>query len=883
MLSKRSIATITLFSILLLLTALIFLALHRGIRLDSLAFRGYKIEKLYLKLDKGFVVKARLLQLPANSEETDLSFLPRVLAAIHRILRAVRSIDLESLRIGERNFHLLYRDHIFYLSSMEIEAAGMLYDRGRYMEVQIPLLRLPKKEISLSGELRYRYRNGVIDFIGDYDVPDLAGKLRVRKAGERIDFKIDSMRTSSLNRLLKLLRMSPEAEEWLTKRITARRYRLEYLEGRGRYDSRSGKFVPEISDLRGALRLHEATIRFHDGLAPIQADSARVILQDGALYFLLEHPRYGRHSIDGSSAALYGLEDSKRLTLGLRIHYRGRLDWAMLEILHAYGIAVDLGQRSGKVNARVDLDVPLGGGRIKLRGTADFSAGMLEYGKRSFRIGGGQILFNSRRVVIRHFLLDEAMIKAVIDATVELRQKRARARIALKKLSWKGTGGALHMKDLTLPMEIRWNTKGWRAEIPTLKSTVGRESNGKIRADLRDLALWHRWLKGLYALPEGGHLRIESPDGRRIDLGGTLQWRGSFLYDRMGVVSSLPFRAELDGSKSVVRALGGRILYRQKNTTLRLHDVNIDARRLLALIDALPVGGSKSGLRAFTVQARNSVIRYGPYVLPADRYRLQLRGGDLDFDATLGSDRVTLQKRGRRIVVDAPRIHDRMLHSLIHFSGLVGGRYSFHAKGDLKRKRFQGEITIEGGVVKNFKAMNDLMALFNTVPALVAFSDPGFSRVGFELRRGRIVFALDGKKLTLRSILLQGRSSTIAGKGTVRLDNGKLDLDLVVRTARELGKTLGQIPVVGYILFGKDRSLTAGVRIDGTLEHPRVHTNPLGEALLYPLELLKRTLQTPAQLAAPVRNSPPVQSTLQSSTLSKPVDSNRSTEREGMF
>ncbi len=879
MLSKRSIVMITLFTLSVLVITFIFFALHRGIQLDSLKFRGYKIEKLYLKLDKGLILKARLFQLPETSGQADLSLLPDTLKTMHRILRGVRSIDLETLRIGRQSFHLLYRDRIFYLNSPTLEVAGMLYDRGSYMQMQIPLLRLPKKRISLSGELHYRYQTGDIDFEGDYDVPDLAGKLRVRKTGERIEFRITSMRTGSLRRLLRLLRMNPKAEEWLKKRIAAHAYRLEYLEGIGRFDRQSEEFIPEISSLRGVLRLQKPTIRFHDGLAPIRAESARVILQDASLYFLLEHPHYGRHSIEGSSAALYGLDDPKRLMVGLRIHYRGRLDWSMLKILHAYNVPIDLGQRSGTVNARVDLDVPLSGGRIKSRGSADFSAGVLEYGKRQVRIGGGKILFSSKTVILRHLLIDETKFKALIDGRIGLLDRQARLRITLRKLKWQGVGGALVIQNLTLPLQIHWSGKSWEAELPTLRTTVVRNTNGMIRADLKDLALWHRWLRGLYALAEGGHLRIESPDGRRIDLSGTLLWKGSFLYDRNGFVTSLPFHAKIDGSASLVEALGDRILYRQKKGVLKLHDINIDARRLLALAKALSANGSKSVSKRLTVEAERSVIRYGLYVLPADRYRLLLHGEDLDFDAVLGKDRLTLKKHGNRLIVDARRIDDRMLHPLIHFTGLVGGRYTLHAEGDLTQKRFHGEIIIEGGVVKNFKAMNDLMALFNTVPALVAFSDPGFSRVGFELRRGRIVFTLQQETLTLNSILLQGRSSTIAGKGTIRLDNGKLDLDLAVRTARELGKTLGQIPVVGYILFGKDKSLTVGVHVDGTLEHPRVHTNPLGEALLYPLELLKRTFQTPAQLASPVQNSlpPSKQKKVKSS------DGNISTSRGEMF
>ena len=122
----------------------------------------------------------------------------------------------------------------------------------------------------------------------------------------------------------------------------------------------------------------------------------------------------------------------------------------------------------------------------------------------------------------------------MIDAKVHLRERRARVRVALQKLKWQGVGGALVMQDLTLPLRIRWSGKSWEVELPTLRSTVVRKPNGVIRADLKNLALWHPWLRGLYALPEGGDLRIESSDGRRIELNGTLHWKGSFLYDRKG-------------------------------------------------------------------------------------------------------------------------------------------------------------------------------------------------------------------------------------------------------------------------------------------------------------------------------------------------------------
>ncbi|HIP62333.1 MAG TPA: hypothetical protein EYG98_07220 [Sulfurovum sp.] len=98
------------------------------------------------------------------------------------------------------------------------------------------------------------------------------------------------------------------------------------------------------------------------------------------------------------------------------------------------------------------------------------------------------------------------------------------------------------------------------------------------------------------------------------------------------------------------------------------------------------------------------------------------------------------------------------------------------------------------------------------------------------------------------NIYLNGKSSTIVGKGTVGIESGTLKIDLAIRTAREIGKVLGSFPLVGYILFGKDKSITTGVKITGTLDKPKVKTNPVQEALLFSFELIKRTITSPAHI-----------------------------------
>jgi hypothetical protein len=813
---------------------------------------GFEAEKLYLKLDKRLLLRADRVVLPRSRAEMSPETLQRSLKRLHRVLEFFDSIELDRVEFRNGTYRLIYRDNILYVKSPDFEVAGMVYNRGDRMEVQFPLVRIPRHDITLSGELFYRYADGRIDADGFYQVPDLAGEFRLEKKGERIRFHLDSMNTGSLKRLMKLFSMSREAKEWLSRRISAKSYRLEYLEGEGRYDDASGEFRPDLDTLRGAVILKRIRIRFHDKLRPLTAPSARVVMRHSNLYFLLEKPRYGNHRLQGSHAALLHLNDPRRLTLLLRLYTKGRLDWKVLEILHAYGIKINLGQKSGSSESRVDIDIPLGGeGRTKIRGITRFGKGILESGKRTVRIDGGELAYTSRIAVLRNFRIDEPSFKGTLEGRIDLKKRSASLDAKVRSFVYRAGGEELlALRDTTVPLKLRWDEEGVSVDLPRSDTSVRIGKQGDYRLLIRRLEAWKPYLRGPLSLLEGGKVEAKGDAKGELTVEGVLRWPDAPFYTRDGPVVRYPFTLRSVGHALKFDALGGKIAFRSDQKVLHIQSVNVDARRLIRTIRKLRKKGNgrqSSPPLYLTVLGKKSIIRYGRYVLLSDTYRLDIRKNRLRFEGNLGKDRVQLVKEGDFLRLDAKRIGDRMLHSLIHFNGLQDGQYTLHLEGT-GAKGYTGEILIDGGVLRDVKAYNDLIALFNTVPALVSFSNPGFSAKGFEIKKGRILFTLKGDLLNLESILLEGRSSTVAGKGTVDLATKALDIQLAIRTAREMGRTLGQIPLVGYILFGKDKSLTAGVKISGTLEKPVVRTNPVGEALLYPLELLRRTLMAPGEL-----------------------------------
>ena len=161
----------------------------------------------------------------------------------------------------------------------------------------------------------------------------------------------------------------------------------------------------------------------------------------------------------------------------------------------------------------------------------------------------------------------------------------------------------------------------------------------------------------------------------------------------------------------------------------------------------------------------------------------------------------------------------------------------------------KGEIIVEGGVMKDFKAYNNTLAFINTIPALASLQNPGYSVKGFTIEEGVAEYRMIKRdKIIFDSIYIKGTSATIAGTGEIDLKKKTIKLDLAIQTAREFGKFVGSLPLVGYILMGEDKSMTFGLEIKGTLDNPKVSTSAGGDILSAPLKILKRALESPEHI-----------------------------------
>jgi len=817
--------------------------LREGISVDSLNIGQFKVDGLYLKLDKKLVLKVHYLSLPKKRKQQDYSQLEAVADRIKWLPKYFQSVLLDRVNIDGSFYKVIYKDNVIYAGSQDYEIAGMIERKGNIIEGEFPLLIVKKYDLRMHGRFQYQYQKDILAVDANFTIDGINGHLLAKNKGDKTSFRLSTDRFGypSMKKILDLLDADKDTKEWLGGRIHAQNYRIDSFEGIILKQKHAYHLEPMSASLKA--RVDNASVRFEDKLEKLMIDTAELSLEKNVLYVNARNPEYIGKSLKGTKFYLTNLLGPRPSKIHLNVKTNTIYDKNIEKLLKAYGVSLPLIQRKGTIVANVILDIMARSGKTAFRGGVKLGRGDFDLYGVPLKVFGGKVDFDDRKIVIEHLDADTGWLKSTINGKLDLNKKRAAFRLDIKRLVFGDRKSPfLSMKNKhKVPVKLDWK-KNFKIDIPLYKTSVAFASKKGFSVVCSDIKPLLPYLGGVPVSLSGGSIKIKTKDSRHYSFFGKVFWPSSYLYGKKGTIKTFPVNGTFSDRSSTLSALGGKIRYNSAKSLIELKNLYIDAKKMLG--STRKHAGTQSKIH---VKGYNSLIRYDKYVLLTDTFDLRINGKHTLFGAVRDGDTVRVEINGDAIVVKADRIKAPMLRALIHFGGLNGGRYSLDLHGRMNGV-MKGVITVQGGVASSFKTYNNLIALFNTVPALSTLSDPGFSKKGFEIRTGRIEFRIVKNRVFFDMIYIDGKSAAISGKGTVSLLNGAIDMDLAVRTARGIGKIIGSIPIVGYILMGKDKSITTGVKVTGTLDNPRVTTHVVMETLLAPFEMFVRTIKSPAHI-----------------------------------
>jgi hypothetical protein len=183
------------------------------------------------------------------------------------------------------------------------------------------------------------------------------------------------------------------------------------------------------------------------------------------------------------------------------------------------------------------------------------------------------------------------------------------------------------------------------------------------------------------------------------------------------------------------------------------------------------------------------------------------------------------------------------MENLFALSKFKDGSLDFSMSGTTEE--YNGIFYVKDTTIIEYKILNNVLAFINTIPSLVTFSLPSYNTNGLYTKSAYMSFKAKDDIFHISDLYLDSEEVDILGRGVASIKQNSIDLKLNLKT--DLGSSLSQVPIVGYLLFDEN-SVSTSLKVTGELSDPEVDSSLPSEIIVAPLNLIKRTLMLPQHL-----------------------------------
>jgi len=291
------------------------------------------------------------------------------------------------------------------------------------------------------------------------------------------------------------------------------------------------------------------------------------------------------------------------------------------------------------------------------------------------------------------------------------------------------------------------------------------------------------------------------------------------------------------------------INYENNTLDIRSWDVGYDITEVKKLVDQLlPSNGDREenhqGINVRLIAEDSNIVLSPQTRLPADKIFLEYGGQGVTVSLEHGEGIIELERIGGISFFNGENLNDEFMTALLQGSYVQGGTLALAGMGT--EDEVSAVIEVEETVLMNSKTLNNIMVLLNTIPALVTLSVPEYETKGLAIRSAVAGIQYSQGQVEVKSISVDSPVLQATGKGLIDLSQKTIDMD--IQLTSQAGKNLRKIPVVGYVVAGKEEDTSATFTVSGSLENPEVKTSVMEEIVTMPIDILYRTLNLPIHL-----------------------------------
>ncbi len=386
----------------------------------------------------------------------------------------------------------------------------------------------------------------------------------------------------------------------------------------------------------------------------------------------------------------------------------------------------------------------------------------------------------------------------------------------------------LNVSSKEIDTTFTLSKKRWRLDLNSLRSITRNSS----------------YLKS-FALTDGSFSIYKNFDEKSIKFQGSIDYKYKILSQNKKPLSRYEIKGKINKKKTYFTINNNLVSVKiTDKIDIKIKKAGINISPLLNLIELLSKQNLQSKKRALSIFATDSYLQTeSENIILSDKISLQQLNDITTAQLNYKQGSAGFKLENNNFHLYGKNFNDEFMDKLFRLSRFKGGTLDFSLQGTLDK--YNGVFYVNKSTIIDYKLLNNVLAFINTVPSLVTFSLPSYSKEGLYVDSAYMRFSAKDGKFDISDFYLDAKEIDILAKGVADIKKNTIDVTLNLKT--DLGSSASKIPIVGYILFDKD-SISTTMSITGKLTDPTVSSKLAKDIAVAPLNIIKRTLLYPYKL-----------------------------------
>ncbi|ANV97754.1 hypothetical protein BBW65_02580 [Helicobacter enhydrae] len=854
-----------------------FFLLSSGIHLRHFQIYNTTLNGLYLKLDNKLVLTLDELVLTSDQSESSTLNPQDAFGWFQNSLIAMsyfQKIQIKKIIFpNKEQASILYDGKQYELIFPSLKAHFEITQKQDDLLLEVEKLDFEQMQIALKGSLNFSPHKKQLVFnliantyrenINESEKAIIKGDSNLKK----LNVQIYTTPIKNLKAFQKEIAQLPTLDDWLMQKASFDSIRITNLYFTTTLDERFTKNL--LKSLYAEVQVSNVNLKLQEALEPIQTPLLTMRYKSNKLGFELENPTYADISLQGSKVEILDLDSNPKTIVSLR-STNAVLDERMHQLLQAYDVDFDINQSSSLLDLKLQLAFS-----TNQDDTTRFEAlGEITSQNAQLDIFGMPLFAKTLKTQLditpeeqkiyiteSEVALENPKLSGLIDCQIDLNTQQLTGEITpqLLDISFGDTPitQILKIQNATQPFDVQLDFADQTTlTIPEFETQIIFDTNKQI--NLENLSKLYPFSPMLQHLAiQAGSANLQTKDFEHFIIQTRLKQLTYPIFDsHWNPITELEATIKIDPHNFSLATTDNHLqidfqdqflkvlLKNYYFTTSAIQDNKVPILAFLAknqeqeeTTEAQQQHSDTPTLKVY-FESQNSKIKYKQVIVPSDEIVINYKNGKIKGDLMYKNGIANLDFYDDIIKFKANNFSPSFVNTLFGKDIVEGGLFGI--KGIYKNKVLRAEVEIQNTIFKNFATLQNVLGLIDTIPSLIVFKKPGLGANGYQIEQGRIRINLNDEYLALKKIDLVGNSIDVSGGGIITLATQEMDIALTISTIKSLSEVLSKIPIVGYLLLGKEGKISTGVILKGTLEKPKSEVTIAEDIISAPFKIIER-------------------------------------------